>query len=147
MIFEWAHLVAKDDDAKARAHNNLLWGKALQLFEDCVDASHGVGYTGLESGIMIWNNQTVETLTDALKEQVLWELAELNFRFELLALDSRANGDRCERQNLVAECFPGCTTATLLVTDLSMANHGLADENWEERAHYLQALKRLMKTW
>jgi hypothetical protein len=33
------------------------------------------------------------------------------------------------------------------VADLGTANHGLADTDWEKRAVYLQALRRLMMTW
>jgi hypothetical protein len=79
------------------------------------------------------------------------ELAELNFCFELPALDAHANTteSRFDCQLLVTACFP-CGeggTATLLVADLGAANHGLTSQNWEEKAPYLQALRQLMATW
>jgi hypothetical protein len=40
-----------------------------------------------------------------------------------------------------------CTSCSLLVADLGMANHGLADGNWENRATFLHALKRIMMGW
>jgi len=48
-------------------------------------------------------------------------------------------------QGLISACFPNA--ASLLVADLGVANHGLADGNWEERGRYLHALKRLMMMW
>ena len=35
----------------------------------------------------------------------------------------------------------------LLAADLGAANHSLASQNWEEKALYLQALRKLMVTW
>jgi hypothetical protein len=96
---------------------------------------------------MIWNNQEVKTVMDAVKEEILWELSELNFRFELFALDSRASTVKGDRQALVAACFAGCTSGSLLVTDLATANCGLADVDWEKRSTYLHALKRVMMSW
>jgi hypothetical protein len=51
-------------------------------------------------------------------------------------------------QELISACFPGSKSRSLLVADLlGTANHGLADGNWENRATYVHALKRLMMTW
>jgi hypothetical protein len=85
------------------------------------------------------------------REEILWELAELNFRFELLALDLRATSapSVSSHQGLIRECFPGIKEGdgALLVADLGAASHGLASENWEEKAPYLQALRKVMMTW
>jgi hypothetical protein len=78
-------------------------------------------------------------------EEILWELSELNFHFELLALHSQATtAPDKDPQELVSACFPGCNSRSLLVADLGTANHGLAGGSWEDRAFYLHALKRLM---
>jgi hypothetical protein len=57
--------------------------------------------------------------------------------------------DPGNHQELIAVCFPGGKdgTASLLVADLGAANHGLASENWEEKAPYLQALRKVVVTW
>ena len=120
--------------------------RAREIFDECVK-SDGVQFAGFDRGRMVWNNREVETVTDAIREEVLWELSELNFRFELLALDSRASTAKGNRQALVADCFPGCTSGSLLVADLATANHGLADVDWEKRSIYLHALKRVMLSW
>jgi hypothetical protein len=95
-----------------------------------------------------WNGKAVRNLSNEEREEIVWELAELNFWFELLALDSRATTTPGEnRHKLVSECFLGSSSKSLLVADLRAANHGLSSQSWEERALYLQALKRLMMTW
>ena len=118
------------------------------FLQDCLKAP-GVVFTESEVGQLSWNGKVVENLSNLEREEILWELAELNFRFELLALDSRASSmvDN-DRYKLVGECFPGCASGiSLLIADLGAANHGLASTNWEERSQYLMALKRLMMTW
>jgi hypothetical protein len=121
---------------------------AVDFLQDCLKAP-GVVYTELGGGKLYWNGQVVDNPSDLQREEILWELAELNFRFELLALDSRASSKiDNDRHKLVEECFPGCPSgASLLVADLGAANHGLASTNWEDRSQYLMALKRLMMTW
>jgi hypothetical protein len=75
----------------------------------------------------------VETLSDNEREEILWELSELNFCFELLALHSRAmTAPDKDPQELISACFPGCNSCSLLIADLGTANHGLADGNWED---------------
>jgi hypothetical protein len=103
------------------------------------------------NGELKWNGKVVESPNNLEREEILWELAELNFCFELLALDARAAGSPPDhfRQQLVAACFPGGEDGTnaLLVADLGAANHGLASQSWEEKGLYLQALRKLMATW
>jgi hypothetical protein len=118
------------------------------FLQDCLKAP-GVVFAESEVGQLSWNGKVVENLSNLEREEILWELAELNFRFELLALDSRASSKvDNDRYKLVGQCFPGCASGiSLLVADLGAANHGLASTNWEERSQYLMALKRLMMTW
>jgi hypothetical protein len=122
---------------------------AIDFLQDCLKAP-GVAFAEPEAEQQLhWNGKVVDSPSDLEREEILWELAELNFRFELLALDSRAsNKVDNDRYKLVEECFPGCTLGrSLLVADLGAANHGLASTDWEERSQYLMALKRLMMTW
>lgn len=77
----------------------------------------------------------------------LWELTELNFRFELLALDKRASSckrDEDERQAMVLKCFPD---SDLLFADPKLANAGLQSVDWQVRLPYLLALKALLCDW
>ena len=79
-------------------------------------------------------------------QKILWELTELNFRFELLALDNLASGvtDKHERQTMVLKCFD---VPSLIVADVQRANSGLQAHNWQERLPFLLALRALMRDW
>jgi hypothetical protein len=63
-------------------------------------------------------------------QKILWELTELNFCFELLALDKRAYLSHCnedDQQAMVVKCFIG---SSLLVADPEHANAGLQSHEW-----------------
>jgi hypothetical protein len=82
-------------------------------------------------------------------QRILWELTELNFRFELLALDKRASSlsshrDDDERQAMVLKCFD---MPSLVVADVQRANFGLQAHDWRERLPFLLALRALMRDW
>jgi hypothetical protein len=134
------------ENTRSRKHRQ----NAQDFLQNCLSAADGVELVSTD-GQLEWNGKTLETPSDLEREEILWELAELNFRFELQALDARATAaeSRSDRQLLVTACFPygESGTATLLVADLGAANHGLASQNWEEKAPYLQALRQLMATW
>lgn len=122
------------------------------FLQNCLDATEGVHLMQLTTPQLKWNGVEVgiNGPNNLQHEEILWELAELNFCFELLALDSHAttgSDSESEHQALVSACFPNCTSGLLLVADLRAANHGLASENWEEKALYLRALKRVMMSW
>ncbi|KAJ7468356.1 hypothetical protein B0H11DRAFT_1921223 [Mycena galericulata] len=79
--------------------------------------------------------------TQTRSKEITWELAEMNFRFELCALDTRASGlDRLEE---CMKCFPG----PLIGPDLSEGNKGLAAVQISERLPFLLSLARLMLDW
>lgn len=88
------------------------------------------------------------TASDAQK--VLWELSELNFRFELQALDRRASAstsdeDVHERQEMVNSCFPAAPS--IIVAEVKHATQGLGSPDWRERLPILLRLRALMRDW
>jgi hypothetical protein len=134
------------ENTRSSKHREL----AADFLQGCLNAAEGVELVD-SNGELKWNGEVLETLNNSTCEEILWELADLNFRFELLALDARATGHRPDpdRQQLITSCFPGGKggVGSLLVADLGAANHGLASENWEEKAPYLMVLKKIMATW
>jgi hypothetical protein len=60
---------------------------AVDFLQNCIQ-TEDVLLVGLEKGETEWNGKVVQTLSDNKCEEILWELSELNFRFELLALHS-----------------------------------------------------------
>ena len=80
-------------------------------------------------------------------QQLLWELTELNFCFELLALDncaSSCNRDEDEQQAMVLKCFPD---NDLLLVNPGLVNVGLQSLDCQVRLPYLLALKALLRDW
>ena len=102
-----------------------------------------------KSNSILWNGTDFDALGDHQFEEVLWELAKLNFRFELAALDGRMSGLMVSDHNpLVVTCFPDAAeTGSLLIVKLECADQGLGSLNWQQKSRYLLALKRLMMGW
>ena len=150
----WRNLLACEfigGDPGSSSSTSTKSAKMKQLvysfLQNCITAE-GVEYVESNNSTLKWNRRVVDKLNDQEWEEILWELAELNFRFELQALDSRAQAAPCidlDRQKLILNCFP--TSPSLLVADFSKANDGLANEFWEPRSLYIFALKKLMMTW
>jgi hypothetical protein len=96
-----------------------------------------------------WRGEDLPTpVPENIAREIVWDLFEINFRFELFALDSRASTvsrTNEDRVDLVDQCF---ATKTSLFTDRTpQGNCGLVDDDWRERHHYLLAMFRLMATW
>ena len=90
---------------------------------------------------------TGPSLPDSEAQKILWKLTELNFRFELLGLDKRANPsnrDEDARQDLIQECFG---TNSLLIVNHQLANVRLGSGDWRKRLPCLLMLRRLMRDW
>jgi hypothetical protein len=75
---------------------------------------------------------------------ILWELYELNFHFELIALDRRmSNG---AHDNLIAACFPNSDGGMTFVA-LLLSTRGLATDDWHACLPYVKAFINIMYTW
>lgn len=89
-----------------------------------------------------------QPLVQSEAQKVLWELSELNFRFELLALDKRASAELGskeaeDRQEMVVQCFANGG----LIPELQDAMRGLASPAWRERLPFVLYLRTLMRDW
>ncbi|KAJ6528323.1 hypothetical protein DFH09DRAFT_935270 [Mycena vulgaris] len=74
--------------------------------------------------------------------EIVWRVAEINFRFEFCALDKRASGKKCMED--VKICFAG---HMLLGVPLEMSKCGWAAPAVEERHRYVRRTARLMQDW
>ncbi|KAJ7690602.1 hypothetical protein B0H16DRAFT_1856462 [Mycena metata] len=74
--------------------------------------------------------------------ELTWELAELNFRYELLALDIAAS--RLQRSDRCRDCFP---TRKMLGMDYVEGKQGFAAISLAERHPYIFRLAMLMLDW
>ncbi|KAJ7226465.1 hypothetical protein B0H12DRAFT_1240600 [Mycena haematopus] len=101
------------------------------------------------------NNQPIHMMLPSTVQAraCLWEISELNFRLEFIALDKRlhvaeSHGSEA-REGLVHSCFPGGTNGgfSLFICDLEQANKGLADRDWKQRGLFLGRLNKVMESW
>jgi hypothetical protein len=144
LIFE---LISEKKAGALSMKSTRLWETTQQFMDDSLMA-YGVSFAEWHDGQMMWNGSIVNLLGDHECEEILWELAKLSFRFELLALDvwvTTNTSDDCPE--LIRACFLGGASASLLVADLGAANHGLGNVYWEPRSVYLHASKKVMTTW
>ncbi|KAJ6540593.1 hypothetical protein B0H19DRAFT_1269159 [Mycena capillaripes] len=74
--------------------------------------------------------------------EIVWEVAEINFRFELRSLDRRAS--KKERASAVNRSFAG---GTLVGMSLSQSQKGLASLHLDKRHPYILRLAILMLDW
>ncbi|KAK0209573.1 hypothetical protein IW262DRAFT_1468838 [Armillaria fumosa] len=118
--------------------------QAIDFLQGCagelrIDANFNVGPA-------VWRGIELEMLTNDHRREIAWELAELNFRFELFALDARAatNGGNHE---LLLHCLPYGLTTAFVAVDVGSANHGLGHPTWRQRAPYVFPLMNAMRSW
>ncbi|KAK0209612.1 hypothetical protein IW262DRAFT_1281460 [Armillaria fumosa] len=115
---------------------NFLQGCAGELQ---IDANFNVG-------VAVWSGIELEKLTDDHCHEISWKLAELNFRFELLALDAQVatNGGN---HDLLLHCLPNGLTMAFVAVDIGSANHRLGHPTWQQRAPYIFSLINAMRSW
>ncbi|KAJ7018658.1 hypothetical protein C8F04DRAFT_1198698 [Mycena alexandri] len=86
--------------------------------------------------------RTVAPITRNRAREIIWEVAEVNFRYELVSLDHRATGlcrrDECSR------CFAG---GMLVGMPIETSKEGLAAAKLEDRHVYNVELAKLMCGW
>jgi hypothetical protein len=85
-----------------------------------------------------------------LSQEILWDVFEHSFRFDLLALDmllARVEWEtnRIERMECLRSVFPG--EGSFLVDKIPDKNEGLGAEEWTHKIDFLNNLARVMKSW
>ncbi|KAK0472376.1 hypothetical protein IW261DRAFT_1424425 [Armillaria novae-zelandiae] len=94
------------------------------------------------------DNANYEALQQEECQEILWELAEVNFCCEFKALHRRATANSSSNmQNIsIMCCFPDGDHLPGQL-DIGAANYRLADPLWLRRALYIFAMKKAMQTW
>lgn len=86
-------------------------------------------------------------IADSEARAILWRLSELNFRFELLALNKRAgpaDRDEFERDQAVRSALH---VKSLQAVDMATSNVGIRSTHWRSRLPSLLRLATLMRAW
>ncbi|KII84700.1 hypothetical protein PLICRDRAFT_79962, partial [Plicaturopsis crispa FD-325 SS-3] len=98
--------------------------------------------------VQIMTNDMDSPQTQTAMREVVWDVFEHSFRFELRALDRLAcpgewEADSEAREALVANVFGG----NFMVGRMPTQNEGLAAEEYPDRVTALEALRQLMAGW
>ncbi|OJA15112.1 hypothetical protein AZE42_10806 [Rhizopogon vesiculosus] len=104
--------------------------------------------------LLTWHNVTVtaDTLNVDHIHQVLWDLAEHNFHFELLSLDKRMaseawNADSTTREEMVLHVFDGGAGLVLGSEPFPDQNWGLGVLHVEDRSLFVDNFHALLSSW
>lgn len=141
---EWRDFLIGNLNGTFKGARNLeAQQKFRDLFSGCLDELD-INF----DNFMPPTNVAPSVIAPSEAQEVLWELSELNFRFELSSLDRRASKITNEtavldRQDMICRCFPGNT----LIVERSHATRGLASLDWRERLPILLRLRALMQDW
>lgn len=97
------------------------------------------------------NNLSGLSIPPRVLRQVVWDLFEHNFNFELLALDRSVHPRKLmsvqaslHRDSMVAACIPD---ASFIRNDMPTVQRGLGAASWLDRWEYVEALRVVMLTW
>ncbi|KAH6905613.1 hypothetical protein BKA70DRAFT_1107307 [Coprinopsis sp. MPI-PUGE-AT-0042] len=109
----------------------------------------------LDSQILLNSvDELADKLTPAITAEVLWELHEMGFRLELLALDQALAPEKwssgsVSRDLAIRKVFPTSDgkVAEFFVTSIPNRDQGLASFDWKERLQSIAALRNLMLAW
>ncbi|KAF8152726.1 hypothetical protein K438DRAFT_1987881 [Mycena galopus ATCC 62051] len=94
------------------------------------------------NGYPVSREATLPEYSILAAKQIIWQVAEINFRFEFASLDQRASGQ--ERKRAVTECFAG---GMLFEVPLKYSKQGLAAPYVHERHPFYIRMARLMQDW
>ncbi len=136
----------------------------LDILANCLNTSDEISINCDANTSISWRGINLQDTVPPpdIARQILWELTELNFRFELKSLDERAHDTSLPiaakpsepgiprtpedtRQDLLGRCFPG--NYLPIVANPDNANKGLTANLWADRRQFLVAFHFLMSSW
>ncbi|KAJ7141933.1 hypothetical protein C8R43DRAFT_1131242 [Mycena crocata] len=126
---------------KERGNPNSKTGRRSGKLQDCIQPALDVSGVSSVEGFPI-PLDSLPHFTLAQTREIVWKVAEINFRFELCSLDKRASGK--DRREEVLNCVAG---HVMLQVPLEMSKRGLAAMELDERVHYVLRLTKLMMDW
>ena len=86
-------------------------------------------------------------VTDHEAQAILWRLSELNFRFELFALNRRARPADCDELVRDQAVRSALNVTSLQAIDMDVSRQGFRCSHWQTRLPSLRRLASLMRDW
>lgn len=102
-----------------------------------------------QSKLVLWRGQQlVDNVMPPLRivHEILWEIYELSFRYELLALNRRLSPEPELDQPKINACFPASEGGLTFVMP-SAGSSGLLANHWHSRFPYVTTFVRIMRNW
>lgn len=157
-MFETMEGTNSKDTSKKGKKRKLMSVGLEELAEQARRAGVTLDQSNLGLATPRWGNNTVtvHNLTPRVMEEILWELNEIAFRFELLNLNMRlgrrATGAEQENywegnQNIVLNCWPGYIFTPTLANPGLSKNTQIPPNTITGREQYLSSLFRVMQHW
>ncbi|THU75356.1 hypothetical protein K435DRAFT_846944, partial [Dendrothele bispora CBS 962.96] len=150
---QWRHLLAVAAGIKysAATESGRKHEEMRQLLAGYVDETRSgiqLKLENLSSAPVAWRGKDFtgsEELSPTLVQEIVWEISEISFRLELMALDRYLlpHLDWEQRQSVLGDCWLGSP----FHIDLSGTRSGLAEPNLNRRLSHLQSLFQVMKPW
>ena len=143
----------KHDGSSQRNRTQMQHDIVRTLLRHCLDLDEELDLRPETKADAWWNGEKImlgRIPPVNVAQQILWELCQLNFQYELSALDHRAHVPVVgtigpPRDQLILACFPG--RPSLMFAPLQSAREGLAAPDWRARRSSIAAMRTLMKTW
>ncbi|KAJ8094114.1 hypothetical protein PM082_023322 [Marasmius tenuissimus] len=150
---QWQLLLAMTDDHPSKEGSFVAQERAVvqELLGRCL-THYGLTHvqTQTDQNSFTWRKESrpVTHLSDPQQvREIVWELFELNFRFEFLALDCKHSGTYVIRPELL-RCFAGTPTAgDFTHMDFQSAHCGPAAREAKERDAYLIKMCEVFGSW
>ena len=131
----------KGSDTRTSATREVIEQMLESVLTDTMSVDDGIEKK-LEWNGSEWNGDSAGNAV--LVKEVLWELSELNFRYELFALDVEKTGKERQTQILVAV---GNEQDSIFRVSVGQINTGLVSTKVETRSNRLRSLHELMGAW
>ncbi|KAL0057992.1 hypothetical protein AAF712_015347 [Marasmius tenuissimus] len=151
---QWKILLGTTEDHVAKEGLVMAEQQSIvkELLGKCLDF-HGLSLAEAQKSLLLtWHDHKykVGQLTDLqLVKRIVWELYELNFRFEFHSLDGKFCGSSNPlSMNMdVQACFAGCEIFSPTQLDTKFTDRGLAAERVRDQGLYFHWMCRVMKDW
>ncbi|KAH7905167.1 hypothetical protein BJ138DRAFT_1118719 [Hygrophoropsis aurantiaca] len=149
----WRNFLGGGESKKADSQTQRLKEATNHLFGDDI---LGVVTLATQDGIVPWRDSSLhvselENPPVRLAQQIIWELYEHSFRFELLALD-RAMAPQiwaqssAKHEDTVLDVFPD-HTLVMFSAPFPSVNTGLASTSFSALLPFLEAFRSLLTAW
>ncbi|RDX41580.1 hypothetical protein OH76DRAFT_1364402, partial [Lentinus brumalis] len=135
-------------DRDASTLNTKRWEQIKKVFGTIFEEAH---FDSNQSGPIWWCGHRVRNVDAKLRSKIIWEMFDLGFRYELLALDrlfvpSRKDphGEK-KRVDMLAAVFPGHHLYS--IPELPDEGAGLSARVPHRRVPSLEAFRRVVSRW